>query len=369
MNTFLLKLILAPVIIGGAMWLAATVAHWGNPPNTLAPFFNLTAALLSIALLVVVACTAVLVGPTRRWDVVMVAAAPVWVMHAFTNWDLIATAFLALAMVMWARRNPWWAGIFIGLGTATKLYPALMLLVLFPLAWRTGKWSEFLKAVFGAALAWAAITIPVYLWAPHGVSRFFVLNKTRPADWDSLWLLLENYTGINFSTGQLNLFSALLFVAVVATVVMLTFVPRTRPRLPALLLVLMVGFLLVNKVHSPQYSIWLIPIVVLAYPRWWSFLLWQLSEVLLTILRYLFFLRLADPKRGIPQSGFEYAVIFRDVMLLLIVGLVIRGMFNPAHDPVRATGVDDPAGGVFDGAADMGSATHESESEPELVEA
>ena len=345
-----------PVLIGGAMWVAATVANWAHPANSIEPFFDLTAALLGIALLIVVICTALLVGPTRRWDVVMVAAAPVWLMHAFTNWDLLATAFLALAMVMWAKRYPWLAGIFIGLGTATKLYPALMLVVLLPLAWRTGKWREFIAAVAGAAITWLLVTGPVYLWAPDGVKQFFVLNKTRPADWDSLWLLVENHTGLNFSTGHLNLYSALLFVAVVATVVMLTFVPKTRPRLPSLLLVLIVGFLFVNKVHSPQYSVWLIPIVVLAYPRWLIFLVWQISEVALTIVRYLFFVHLANDKQGVPQGGFEAAVVFRDVMLLLIVGLVIRGMFNPKHDPVRATGVDDPAGGVFDGAEDVDAA-------------
>jgi uncharacterized membrane protein len=260
---------------------------------------------------------------------------------------------------MWAKKNPWWAGIFVGLGTAAKLYPALFLLVLFPLAWRTGRWREAVQATAGAAITWLVVTVPVYLWAPHGVAQFFVLNKQRPADWDSLWLMLQNYAGINFSTGKLNIFSAMLFIAVIATVVMLTFVPKTRPRLPSLLLVLVVGFLLVNKVHSPQYSVWLIPIVVLAYPRWITFLLWQISEVLLTILRYLFFLHLADDKRGIPQGGFEAAVAFRDVMLLIIVGLVIRGMFNPKHDPVRATGVDDPAGGVFDLAPDADGAAVE----------
>ena len=147
---------------------------------------------------------------------------------------------------------------------------------------------------------------------------------------------------------------------------MLTFLPRTRPRLPALLLVLVVGFLLVNKVHSPQYAIWLIPLVVLAYPRWFTFLLWQISEVLLTILRYLYFLHLSDPKRGVPQGGFEAAVVFRDAILLIIVGLVIRGMFNPKYDPVRRTGVDDPAGGVFNGAPDSETARSDA-SAPESV--
>jgi len=342
-----------PVIIGGLMWFAASVGNIGHPANNQSLYFDVTAVVLGISLLIVVLTTALVAGRTRRWDVLMVAAAPVWLLHAFTNWDLVAAAFLALAMLMWAREHPWWAGIFVGLGTATKLYPALLLLVLFPLAWRTGKWRGLAATAGASIITWALVTGPVYLWAPQGVARFFVLNKSRAADWDSVWLLVNTYTGLSFTTTQLNLFSALLFTSVVAFVVMLAFITKKRPRLPALLLVLVVGFLLVNKVHSPQYSVWLVPLVVLAYPRWATFLLWQLSEVLLTILRYLYFLRSSYPTRGVPFAGFEAAVAFRDIMLIVIVALVIRGMFNPQHDPVRATGVDDPAGGVFDGAIDM----------------
>jgi uncharacterized membrane protein len=358
-----------PVIIGGLMWSASQLAILTHSSNPLAVFFNITAVILGAALLLVVALMGSLVGPTRRWDVVMVAAAPVWVVHAFTNWDLAATAFLTLGMFMWARRSPLLAGLFIGLGTATKLYPLLIVFVLLALAWRTGKWADALKTAVFSVVTAVFITLPVYLWAPHGVARFFVLNSTRPADWDSLWLMAENHLGLTISTSQLNMFSALLFAAVAALVVMLTFLPQRRPRLPALLLVLVVGFLLVNKVHSPQYSIWLIPLVVLAYPRWITFLLWQISEVLVTITRYLYFLHINDATRGVPQGGFEAALLFRDFMLVVIVGLVIWGMFDIRRDPVRATGVDDPAGGVFDGAPDLESFTDEALADDELVSA
>src|SRR5271167_2494882 len=38
-------------------------------------------------------------------------------------------------------------------------------------------------------------------------------------------------------------------------------------------------FLITNKVWSPQYVIWLVPLAVLARPRWWPYVLWQLAEV------------------------------------------------------------------------------------------
>ena len=39
------------------------------------------------------------------------------------------------------------------------------------------------------------------------------------------------------------------------------------------------AFLLTNKVYSPQYVLWLLPLAVLARPRWRDFLIWQAGEV------------------------------------------------------------------------------------------
>ena len=54
--------------------------------------------------------------------------------------------------------------------------------------------------------------------------------------------------------------------------------PR-RPRLPQLLFLVVVAFLLVNKVYSPQYVLWLLPLAALARPRWRDLLIWQACEI------------------------------------------------------------------------------------------
>ena len=51
--------------------------------------------------------------------------------------------------------------------------------------------------------------------------------------------------------------------------------------------------------------------------------------------------RLADARAGV-----------RDGLLLAIAGLVVREMWCPWLDVVRADGADDPGGGVFDGVPD-----------------
>jgi hypothetical protein len=47
-----------------------------------------------------------------------------------------------------------------------------------------------------------------------------------------------------------------------------------------------------------------------------------------------------------------YAVIIRDAMVVVLVGLVIREMWRPQLDVVRSGGLDDPGGGAYDRAPD-----------------
>jgi uncharacterized membrane protein len=118
------------------------------------------------------------------------------------------------------------------------------------------------------------------------------------------------------------------------------------------LFLLVAGFLLVNKVNSPQYVVWLLPLAVLARPRWRPFLAWQAAEVLVMFSRFYFFVGNDKPGQGIDIGWFFGAVLLRDVLLVWLMGLVVRDVLHPEHDVVRRDGVDDPAGGILDGAPD-----------------
>ena len=86
------------------------------------------------------------------------------------------------------------------------------------------------------------------------------------------------------------------------------------------------AFLLLNKVWSPQYSLWLLPLAVLARPRWRSLLLWQATEALLWVPRLLWYL--GTDNRGVEVEWFflgrrrpgrrrascSWALVVRDVL-------------------------------------------------------
>jgi uncharacterized membrane protein len=117
------------------------------------------------------------------------------------------------------------------------------------------------------------------------------------------------------------------------------------------------GFLLSNKVDSPQYVLWLLPLAILARPRWRMFLAWQATEVLLLVARFYFFVDndasiAGRGPQGIPIEWFFTAVAIRDLALVILMGMVVREILQPAEDVVRRGGVDDPAGGVLDHSLD-----------------
>ncbi len=349
-------------------------------------FYDVSWLLLTACALVVTVTTARLAG-RRPWDAALFALAPGLLVHETTNWDLLATAFAGAGLLAWARRRPVAAGVLLGLGTATKLYPVLFLVPLLALCWRAGRLRAWAATAGALVITAVAVTLPVYLTAPsydavtlarvtgspltrlgsqglaaldpysgrgvNAVWRFFQLNSTRGADWDSLYLQLQHLApGTLVDVPALNRVVAVLVLLGLAAVVVLALRAGRRPRLPQVLFLSMVAFLLANKVDSPQYVLWLLPLAVLARPRWRPFLAWQAAELLVLLSRFYFFIQNDKPTQGIDIGWFFAAVLLRDALLLMVAALVVRDVLRPEHDVVRADGTDDPAGGLLDGAPD-----------------
>jgi uncharacterized membrane protein len=108
------------------------------------------------------------------------------------------------------------------------------------------------------------------------------------------------------------------------------------------------GFLLTNKVWSPQYSLWLVPLAVLAVARWKPVLLWMAVDAAVWYPRMHYFLTFDDRTTKI----FVVGVLIRDLLVLALCAIVVRDIYRPAKDPVRRAGDDDPCGGIYDNAPD-----------------
>src|SRR6185312_4644967 len=125
--------------------------------------------------------------------------------------------------------------------------------------------------------------------------RFFRLNSDRPIDWGTLWYI-GRYLDGKWNTGAagdqgpfqwlsdhvptLNIITYGLFALACAGIALLCLLAPRRPRLAQVAFLVVAAFLIFSKVWSQQYALWLLPLVVLARPKWGVFLAWQAAEVL-----------------------------------------------------------------------------------------
>lgn len=333
-------------------------------------FWNLNFLVLSA--FGVVAIAVVLALRRRRpWDAALFALTPALVVTATVNWDLFAGGLTALFLYAWARRRPVLAGVLLGLAGAAKLYPLFLLGPLLVLALRTGRWRPAIATTVSAGLAWAAANAPVFLFANAGWDRFWQLSDERPIDWGTFWYIgahfplsatpnggIEPFIWLGAHIPVLNRVFYVLFALACVGIALLALSARRKPRLGQLCFLVVAVFLLLSKVWSQQFVLWLIPLAVLARPKWGAFLAWQIAEIGYFFAFYGELLN-ASGKQVFPETTFVLAALGRWVTLAILVGLVVRDIVRPELDVVRQTYEDDPDGGPFDGVDDAEVVTPE----------
>lgn len=350
-----------PVLTGGLMWLTAdltrgvhsVVSSWSE----VIVFGVLTALLLSLCALVVTAGTAQ-TARRRPYDAAIFALSPLLVFHAFSNWDLLAMAFTSAALWAWSRERPVLAGAMIGLGTAAKLYPLFLLVAIAVLAIRTRRYADPVWAAASAVLVWCAVNVPIAIAYHHGWWRFYQFSIDRPTERSTVWAMVKALSSGSVKAGDApywvpsGVAVGLALVAALVLVAVAGLAAPVRPRLAQLAFLSVLAFLLTTKVWSPQYSLWLVPLIALARPRWRLALVWQFTEVAVWFVTLTLLLGYDIPAHGISYGWLMLLLVIRDGLLLGIAALVVREMWRPWLDVVRVDGVDDPSGGIFDGAPD-----------------
>lgn len=294
--------------------------------------------------------------PSRPWDAMMLAAAPVILVTATVNWDLFAVALSMPFFLYWQRGRPVMAGLFLGLAVAAKFYALLFLGPLLILALRQKKLLPALQATATAAITWAVINGPVaYLW-PDSWMRFFELNSERPVDWGTGWYVLRGLTGWErlWDSEFVNDLYLVLFALSCLGIAALGYFAQRRtagggfglktpstedvvPRLAQLCFLVVATFLLFGKVWSQQYVLWLLPLVVLARPKWGFFLVWQAAELFYFFSFYGKMLQVsAEDGRGIPEGLFLAAAASRWLAVAVMCALVVQEILIPRLDAVRS---------------------------------
>ena len=233
-------------------------------------------------------------------------ALPPLALHGLTNWDLLAVAMACWAWHEWTKGRMFSSALLFGLGGATKVYPAFFLPFLFLALWRGGDRRGMRSVALGGALGLLvpnlllAIATPEGWWytysfhiergpgieTPFQAFLFHYLQPLFPGfDWDDGW------------SGLVGAASGLLFLGALAWLAWRTWRRGLDPLVAGGLATL--AFLLSNRVYSPQYTLWVLPILLLLHARMRTIV----AFAILDALNLYFLYRLFTPPTG--GEGFD----------------------------------------------------------------
>jgi len=191
------------------------------------------------------------------------------VLSRFDLWPAALTA-IALAALLEDRHRVGWG--FLGAAVAAKLYPFVLVPLALAWTWHRAR----LRDALAGAVVFAAIVLPFFVLSPGGVWDSLYGQASRPLQIESLAAAVVTtfaHPDVTTSHGSQNVVGfgslALLTVGLQIGVVVALWIdfarrPNDLPRYAAAAVAAFVAF---GKVLSPQFLVWLVPLVPLVRGR------------------------------------------------------------------------------------------------------
>ncbi|HLX56082.1 MAG TPA: glycosyltransferase family 87 protein [Ktedonobacteraceae bacterium] len=286
------------------------------------------------------------------------------------RFDLVPAALTLLCVIAAGRKHWTYAYIALALGFLLKIYPLLFLPALFiaeqldaqrfytprkpmALASLPGEVWETLRGI----RSWRWKNTLIFFGILLGVTGFFALLDFRGAVLSQLsyfanrpvqvestaspFLFLATHFGFAghtaYTFGSINIVSplgepvSLFFDALLVLGYLFTIYLQWRGKLDitqAFIAILLI-FIITGKVFSPQYLLWLIPLLVYsgAYDRFWL-ITWGLISLLTTVIYPYLYTRTTNGLLAPYLPGFIETVTARDALLVF---LTLAYLFNWFH--------------------------------------
>ncbi len=283
-----------PVLTGMWMWLIAFISHLLVGAASVGTFVGLTWATSVVFIGFTLAMIARNTTGNRHasW---WLALSPALLLVLGINWDALAVLCAVTALIYYQRNQLSIAGIAIGIGASAKLFPALLLVPLVAHALTHRKLKDGLKhsarLTMTAAATWLVINLPFILFAREGWIEFYRFSRERGIDFGSLPLGLNYVFGIKMSTEQVNTIG--LIAVSVTAILLLVFAKRLSIYQSAFAIVSV--FVLVNKVYSPQFWLWMTALLVMTGVSRRAFIYWNIAEAIYFVGIWRFLLFTQDP--------------------------------------------------------------------------
>jgi uncharacterized membrane protein len=185
-----------------------------------------------------------------------------------------------------------------------------------------------------------------------GYGSLWLLPQTLFAEPRPRWVRALGLHALTFSPGVVTTLAVTGLLAALAAGLVLTLAAPRRPRVAQVAFVVLALVVMTGKSWPVQASLWLLPLAALARPRWREHLVWAGAEATYFVAVWLFIAAASTPDRGLPGPWYGTLLLVRAAALTWVVVVVVRDMWRPEQDPVRASGDDDPLAGPLAGADD-----------------
>ncbi len=299
-------------------------------------------------------------GTPRWWR-----PSPLLIFQIFTNFDALARRGRGRrAAGVVAAKTGGWPGRSSGSAWRSSCYPLLLLVPLVILGVRTGRVREVGKTAIAAVLTWLAVNLPIMVMFPRGLvgvlpaqhpsRRRHGLPLQRGEVLHRLGRVRPEPRLLGAADGAQHGAPRCLFAVCCAR----SLTSRLTRQAPAPAGAAGVPgawrpFLLTNKVWSPQFSLWLVPLAALALPHRRILLAWMTIDALVWIPRMLYLY--GEQNMGLPEQWFTTTVLlprYRGDRPVRAGGSADLPAGAGSGPRARHGRVDDPSGGVFDRAPD-----------------
>lgn len=317
-----------PVLTGLQIWIegAATRALFGISANDAGFLGIVTLVNAMLAGMILWMLARAGMDRTRLW---LWAAAPPLILYLGHNWDLGAATLAVAAMLAARRQRLVLAATLAALGAAAKLFPVLLLplIGLSALAGPEPRWRARVTAAAACTLAaigaWTAVNLPVALAASENWSEFYRFSQERSGTAASTWEILSTQQIWVTGIAERNLYATLAFLGGAAAIVALGW-RQHQARLWVLFTPVLAWFMLTNKVWSPQFDLWLYPLLVMTAPRFKPLALFVIGDVAAYFAEFWWFAGMSGAWPYATPHDILLAASIRGVAMLWVIADTVR---------------------------------------------
>jgi len=272
----------------GALWFFAGLGALAGGPGDFDPFLR-TLMAANVFLLVLHVALAHWRGPRGAGWVMLLFAALTGPLLLY-RFELLVSFLVLSAWLLWERRWLVPAAVLLGVATATKIYPVLLVPLLLMSAWRAGRWREFsgVAAGFagGGAMVLAALGLAGARWSdvmnaldfhfdkPFGIEGFLGSGIPLVQGLLGLPLRMAPRNGIYGFESDLGapvtFFLEWCWLPAVAAVVWIVWRREDGRNWPpaAAMFVLFGWYVVLGKLMAPQYLWWTVPFLAFVPSGW-----------------------------------------------------------------------------------------------------